>query len=285
MSCSGRSQGRWVLPVLAVLSAATWSGAATFTVVNTNASGAGSLAQAIIDANAGADADRITFAIPGGGVPTIVAALPAVTQPVEIDGTTQSGGFVEVRNGGGTALTLNGSGSTTGVTIGPAAGSNTITGCRIGTDAAGTAAAANLVGVSVQSPSGGGNAITNSLVSGNTQTGISILGNGTVITGNVIGLNVTQTQALGGSTGILINGGSGNRVGEASCGESNLRRTKTLLKEAGRKMTGVVQALGARRARKTLADAAREALLAAARGLRSDLRTLKHDVRCPDDTP
>src|SRR5687768_9904507 len=42
--------------------------AATFVVTNTNDSGAGSLRQAIIDANNSPGFDNITFNIPGGGV-------------------------------------------------------------------------------------------------------------------------------------------------------------------------------------------------------------------------
>jgi hypothetical protein len=48
--------------------------AGTFTVTNTNDTGAGSLRQAILDANAAAGADTIVFAIPGSGVHTIAPA-------------------------------------------------------------------------------------------------------------------------------------------------------------------------------------------------------------------
>ncbi|HET7524482.1 MAG TPA: DUF4347 domain-containing protein, partial [Burkholderiaceae bacterium] len=71
-----------------------WQGLlASFTVTNTNDSGAGSLRQAIIDANALAGADTITFNIAGTGVQTInlASALPAITDTVTIDGTTQAG--------------------------------------------------------------------------------------------------------------------------------------------------------------------------------------------------
>ena len=56
---------------------------ATFTVTNTNDSGAGSLRQAILDANAQAGTDTISFNIPGGGVHTIAPAtpLPTITDP------------------------------------------------------------------------------------------------------------------------------------------------------------------------------------------------------------
>ena len=67
--------------------------AATFTVINTNDSGAGSLRQAILDANAAGGADTIAFNVPGAGVHTIVlaSALPFVTDVVTIDGYTQPG--------------------------------------------------------------------------------------------------------------------------------------------------------------------------------------------------
>jgi len=78
-----------VLALLTPLSLA----AATFTVTNAGDSGAGSLRQAILDANANIGNDTIVFNIPGTGVHTIVlaSALPAITQPVTLDGYTQPG--------------------------------------------------------------------------------------------------------------------------------------------------------------------------------------------------
>jgi len=65
----------------------------TFVVTNTSNSGAGSLVQAIIDANSNPGPDIITFNIPGSGVHTISPAnqLPPITDPVTIDGYTQPG--------------------------------------------------------------------------------------------------------------------------------------------------------------------------------------------------
>jgi len=78
--------------VLGVLAAAA-SRAATFNVSNVNDSGAGSLRQAIIDANAAAGADAIAFNVAGSGVHTILLAtpLPAITSPATLDGYTQPG--------------------------------------------------------------------------------------------------------------------------------------------------------------------------------------------------
>jgi len=67
--------------------------AGTFTVTNTSDTGAGSLRQAIIDANNNAGLDTIAFNIPGSGVHTITlgSSLPDITSPVIIDGYTQPG--------------------------------------------------------------------------------------------------------------------------------------------------------------------------------------------------
>jgi hypothetical protein len=67
--------------------------ASTFVVTNTADTGAGSLRQAILDANGNPGADTIAFAIPGAGVHTIVLTtwLPNATDPVTVDGYTQPG--------------------------------------------------------------------------------------------------------------------------------------------------------------------------------------------------
>src|SRR2546426_9784277 len=64
-----------------------------FTVSNTSDSGAGSLRQAILDSNATNGPNTIVFQIPGSGAQTItpLSALPPITVPVIIDGTTQPG--------------------------------------------------------------------------------------------------------------------------------------------------------------------------------------------------
>ena len=72
--------------------------ATTFTVTNTSDSGAGSLRQAITNANADSSATStaphlINFNIVGSGVQTITptSALPTINRPITIDGTTQTG--------------------------------------------------------------------------------------------------------------------------------------------------------------------------------------------------
>jgi len=71
---------------------------ATFTVTNTNSSGSGSLIQAIQDANSNnnpTEKDTINFNIPGAGphyiVPPYGGGPTYVTEPITLDGTTQTG--------------------------------------------------------------------------------------------------------------------------------------------------------------------------------------------------
>lgn len=72
--------------------------ASTFTVTNTNDAGAGSLRQAITDANGAAGSDTIAFNVSGAGCDgagvctiTLVSQLPTVLDTVLIDGYTQTG--------------------------------------------------------------------------------------------------------------------------------------------------------------------------------------------------
>ena len=92
-------RARTILAALCLISASIVS-ANTYTVTNTNDTGAGSLRQAITDANANAGADAIHFDITGSGVHTIAvaSALPAITSPVTIDGYTQAGSSPNTNN-------------------------------------------------------------------------------------------------------------------------------------------------------------------------------------------
>lgn len=232
------------LAFLLALVLARSAAGATFTVVNTDDAGTGSLRQAITDANdetTNPGADTIQFAIPGTGVPTIAlsTALPAITAPLTIDGTTQQpGGRVEVSGGGivGNGLlvdanqtTIRGlvinSFSSTGITI---TGNDAIVrGCIIGLNAAANAAGLPqsvgiLVGGGARTRIGGTVSADRNVISGHLQSGIWLAGTGTtdtVIEGNYIG---TMGTGFGFSVGnriegILLSGGTKrNRIGGVS---------------------------------------------------------------------
>src|SRR5947207_1639616 len=61
----------------------------TLVVTNLDDSGAGSLRQAILDANSSTGADLITFAV--AGTISLLSALPTVTDGVDIDATSAPG--------------------------------------------------------------------------------------------------------------------------------------------------------------------------------------------------
>ncbi|MEO0558002.1 MAG: hypothetical protein AAF170_07445 [Bacteroidota bacterium] len=92
-SIASSSPMRTALLVACFALAMPVSAQTTFTVTSTADAGTGSLRQAIADANANAGADVIAFAIPGAGphVLDLDSDLPAVTDPVTIDGLTQAG--------------------------------------------------------------------------------------------------------------------------------------------------------------------------------------------------
>ena len=92
-------------------------------------------------------------------------------------------------------------------------GGNVIQGNYIGTNAAGTAALANGVGLLIDSGAsgntiGGTSAGAGNVISGNSGNGVDLQGSGT--TGNVVKAN-TISQNIG--DGVFINGASGNTIG------------------------------------------------------------------------
>src|SRR5688572_29511357 len=103
-------KGIALLTILAVLAGFILLGsrlnAATFTVTTTTDSGAGSLRQAILDANANPGPDEIRFNISGAGVQTInpLTPPPIITNTVHIDGYTQPGAATATATSAATIL-------------------------------------------------------------------------------------------------------------------------------------------------------------------------------------
>lgn len=226
----------------------SWQGLmASFTVTNTNDSGAGSLRQAILDANTLGGADTITFSI-GSGVQTIVLSsiLPSITDTVTIDATTQSGysgAPLIVIDGGGTiqdGLQLYGGSSGSEIRglniqnftlngIDIVSNSNLIAGNYIGTNVTGDAAAGNSIGINIWNATnnfiGGYNAADRNVISGNTNIGINVStgAHGTQILGNYVGLNAAGTAALGnGYSGINIASANNVMIGGTNATARNI---------------------------------------------------------------
>ena len=174
----------------------------------------------------------IVFDIPGAGVPTIAptSALPAATVPVTIDGTTQTGGWVQLSGTGAptaTGLSITAGASTvrglvvngwaTGISL-TGAGGDLVAGNRIGTDTTGTSAVPNGVGISLHVPDSTIGATTTSspgtcsgdcnVISGNTTAGVSAgdvdlpLPARSRIVGNFVGTDLTGQAAVGNGVGI-----------------------------------------------------------------------------------
>jgi hypothetical protein len=178
---------------------------ATYQVTTTADAGAGSLRQAILDANASPGLDQITFNIPGAGPHSIrpLTALPTITDPVVIDGYTQPG--------------------STPNTNGPGLGLNAV--LKIELDGS-AAAGANVSGLHI---TGGGSTVRGLVI--NRFPVHNILGEssirlegsgGNVIEGNYIGTDVSGTVRLRNATGVAILDSPNNLIGGASPAARNL---------------------------------------------------------------
>lgn len=230
----------------------------TYVVTNTADAGAGSLRAAIKQANnhpntSASKPDRIHFNIPGPGVQRIAPStqLPAITDPVIIDGYTQPGSSVNTKrnandavllielHGGASAadngLVLNAGSTVRGLIINgfdtyglhvTSGGGHVIEGNFIGTDAAGLSRVGNRGGVVLEANAtvGGVSPASRNVVSGNGQGGVVVLKGSATIQGNFIGCDAKGTSALsnGDAAGVLIYGEGTALIGGAEPGAGNV---------------------------------------------------------------
>lgn len=232
-----------VLAVSFLTTTSTYAVSPILTVSNNNNSGAGSLRQAILDANSDPIQPHIIkFAI-GSGVQTIrpLTALPSITAPYTIiDGSTQTGwtaGHPVIVLDGSllTPFTVNGltisgtnncliralvinNGFNNGILIsdnGVGANNNTVTECFIGTNQPGTSSSPNTNGIAIVGSTnfsnscntiGGPSASQKNVISGNTNNGILLQTNvnNTTIENNYVGTDLTGVTALPNSAGGIV---------------------------------------------------------------------------------
>jgi hypothetical protein len=215
-------------------------------VTNADDAGAGSLRQAILDANASEGPDEIRFAIPGAGAHVILltSPLPPITGPTFVNGTSQGGGpapaiILDGSNAGATAngLALTGADITIrGLSIvrfgGPAISiASTAAGAVVEANYLGLlptgTAAANATGIQSDAPSyriGGASIAERNVISGNSGWGLLLQGEGTMaarrVIGNYIGTDPTGTESRSNNGGLWVN--STITIGGAAAGEGNL---------------------------------------------------------------
>jgi hypothetical protein len=256
---------RWCWALLLALASHSLSAVAATYLVNSVADpGDGvpdtaetTLREAITAANATPGADVIAFNIAGAGPQTLqpLSQLPAITDAVTIDGTTQPGyaGLPLIELDGRLAATDSPSAAGLRIEAGDcevrgliinrfsfcgiflAAGHSTrIAGNFLGTDATGTVSLGNGSGGSILVSGGsnghriGGTAAGDRNVISPIGTGINVQGGeGLLIQGNYIGTEVTGAAALANPAGLEVNAGIDLRgadckVGGPGPGEGNL---------------------------------------------------------------
>ena len=245
----GARRGVWIalaMTAVALLAVPQALGAA-FTVNSTNDANDGvcnvahcSLREAIIAANTTPGSDVIGFSIlTGPQTIAPLAGLPALTEAVTIDGTTQPGfGSTPIIELDGSAAGV----ETDGLVLG-AAGSvirglvindyteagirvsdgTTVERNYIGVDPTGTVDRGNRRGIWVSGTDNTiGGAGAGNLISGNEFTGISLDGGGNDIFGNTIGLDAAGTSALGNCLAGIRVFGSDNQIGSGAAGTGNV---------------------------------------------------------------
>jgi hypothetical protein len=259
-----RFVGIWVSWCLVACSGNLFAVGATFTVTNTGDSGTGSLRQAILDSNASPGDNTIHFAIPGTGPFTIflASALPAITNPVLLQGYSQSGaspntnppgqGFnavleiqisgtdtfacldVEAGNGETLAMEIRGlvvNHCDPAITVGALGQNAVISGNFVGTDPTGTLSE-NPNGDGIHISGVSGVVLAGNLVSGNGQTEnpggrvlgseINIFESGALLVGNFVGTDPSGTIAVPGGDGIDFANTNGVTIGGADADDRNV---------------------------------------------------------------
>lgn len=216
----------WMAAVVATAAFAAPAGAATtFTVNDPGDSGAGTLRQAILDANGTAGADTIDFSL-GGLTISVNSPLPAISEAVTIDSTTDVG---NVLDGTGAGVAANGITINVASVVVKGLEIDNFTGDGILVNAGGATIGQNQIGLGggnggngITIAAGTGTAIGGSAgandIENNSGAGIAISANSNVVTGNTIG----SFGGGNGGNGVSITGAaSTNQIGGPTDGDGN----------------------------------------------------------------
>ncbi len=186
-----------MLTTLAAFLVPSAANATLFSVSTTADSDAGSLREAITQANDSPGADTIDFVGAGEGTISPLSELPASTGQLGIDG--------------GNLVTLDGSslsGTESGLRFGVGSSNSQVAGLTV----------QNFPGDGIDVTSGTGTAIENNTLSGNAGAGLSLAAGTTSasVIGNTIGVDSSGSVAQpNGASGILVNG-AGHQIGSAA---------------------------------------------------------------------
>ena len=216
-----------------------------------------SLRAAIQEANADPDPSEIRFAITAGSSATKTilpnSALPTVTQPLTIDGTTQAGSAVNTAASGtnaGLRIELDGRYITSagitaiapvtlrglaifwfgrGIQLSAGSDGSKVVGCFLGTTAAGTEDRGNdSTGILVNSQDvkiGTPARADRNLISGNSSSGINlgILARKAIVQNNLIGTGKNGRKEMGNDgDGIFVTGSRGHLIGGELATQGNV---------------------------------------------------------------
>jgi parallel beta-helix repeat protein len=215
----------------------------SFPVTTVSDAGVGSLRQAIINANADLTSTAIaphtiTFSGAGIGQINLLSVLPAITNHVNINGGTLGTVIVDAGNSAipqhfllnaancsGSIIqnmVLNNGGTGAGVYIVSPAVQVTVTNCRIGTNAAGSAAIRQILGIQIDGAADGNHTISNNLLSGTVSDALQI-NNSTsnTIINNYIGLDATGSTVIPVGNGMNIKTSDHNLINKNVASGSN----------------------------------------------------------------
>ena len=227
-----------LLCLLGLLAWAAPARASTLVVTSSDDSGPGTLRQAIIDANASIGTrDVISFALSDPPTISVDSSLPEITDPIEIDGTTQSGysggpvvrllssvypeHALSVSAGNSVIRGLSISGFRNAIIL-KNFGNNRVEGNRI----SGNRSEGILIQESPNNVIGGTVQAQRNVINNRNHAGIAVLGigsEGTQIIGNFVGTDETGTIANPNNNwGIIISDVVGVTIGATAPGAGNL---------------------------------------------------------------